>query len=130
MSVASLVRLPASELARATEVLTRLGLGHRSTARVGTLSGGERQRVAIGRALVQGASVILADELVAHLDPATADGIFTDLRALAHDGVSFLLTTHEPGVASAYADRAAVLRDGAIAVLATTAESLSAALAG
>ena len=60
-----------------------------------SLSGGERQRVAIARALLRDAPILLLDEPTAHLDPATAQAVMDTVLALAEEGRSLLLITHD-----------------------------------
>ncbi|GAD53607.1 phosphonate ABC transporter ATP-binding protein [Halarchaeum acidiphilum MH1-52-1] len=91
------------------EAIARLhdvGLAGMADRRVDRLSGGERQRVGIARALHQEPRVVLADEPVAALDPATARDVLSLLADVVHDaGLVGLLSLHQPGLASAVADR-------------------------
>lgn len=108
-----LVRLATPGLERrAEEVARRLGIGHKLGEKAYTLSGGERQRVAIGRALLQEASVLLADEFISQLDPLTTGEIMRLVREIATDGVAVVMSTHEHSIVREHADRAIVLRDG------------------
>jgi phosphonate transport system ATP-binding protein len=86
--------------------LDRVGLLDRSWDRVGTLSGGQAQRVAIARALCQRASVILADEPVASLDPRAAETVLELLVDVARqERLAVLCVLHQPDLARRYADR-------------------------
>ncbi|HEY8584814.1 MAG TPA: ATP-binding cassette domain-containing protein [Capillimicrobium sp.] len=76
------------------------------------LSGGERARVAVARALARGPEALLLDEPTAALDPARAAGVETLVRALANEGLSVLLTTHDVALARRAADRATLLVGG------------------
>lgn len=102
----------ADDVASARGHLERLGIGAKWAERVRNLSGGERQRVAIARALMQNPSVILADEFVSQLDPATTHEIMTYVRAVVDSGVTVLMTTHEVELVQRFADHVVVLRDG------------------
>jgi putative ABC transport system ATP-binding protein len=96
------------------ELLNTLGLSHRRSHRPDAMSGGEQQRVAIGRALVADAAVILADEPTGNLDSANSKSVCELLRDLsAIHNKTIVMVTHEPSVA-AFAQEVAVLRDGKI----------------
>src|SRR5215212_5999815 len=98
--------------AKVDELLNTLGLSDRRKHRPDALSGGEQQRVAIGRALVTDASVILADEPTGNLDSANSRSVCELLRDLsAIHNKTIVMVTHEPTVA-AYAQEVAVLKDG------------------
>jgi putative ABC transport system ATP-binding protein len=89
-----------------------LGITGRRTHRPDALSGGEQQRVAIGRALVTDAAVILADEPTGNLDSANSRAVCELLRDLSRiHHRTIVMVTHEPTVA-AYAQEVAVLKDG------------------
>ena len=100
-------------LARAGNLLSRLGLAHRLGHRPGELSGGEQQRVAIARALMNGGGVVLADEPTGSLDSRSGREIMAQLKSLSERGHTIILVTHDPGVAS-YAHRRIELLDGRV----------------
>jgi lipoprotein-releasing system ATP-binding protein len=92
---------PADARARATEVLSRLGLADRLTHRPSMLSGGEQQRIAVARALVTGPSVLLADEPTGDLDERTADALHALLREMHRERqLSSVIATHNPRLAA------------------------------
>ncbi|HEX3156897.1 MAG TPA: ABC transporter ATP-binding protein [Gemmatimonadaceae bacterium] len=99
---------------RATEALERVQLGDRVHHKPNELSGGQRQRVAIARALVNRPSILLADEPTGNLDSATSAEIMKVFEALAAEGQTVIMVTHEPDIAQ-HARRVIVLRDGLIA---------------
>jgi phosphonate transport system ATP-binding protein len=93
--------------------LERVGLADRAAQRADTLSGGQQQRVGIARALMQRPRLILADEPVASLDPATSHSVLKYLRALnREDGVTILCNLHFLSLAREYGTRVIALRDG------------------
>ena len=99
--------------ARATTVLTQVGLSDRMDHKPNQLSGGQRQRVAVARALVNHPSIILADEPTGNLDSKTSIeimGLFNEIHA---NGNTVILVTHEEDIAE-YAHRVIRLRDGII----------------
>ncbi len=98
---------------RAEEVLTDVGLSDRMDHKPNQLSGGQRQRVAVGRALVNKPSIILADEPTGNLDSKTSLEIMQLFDEIHAAGNTVILVTHEEEVA-AHAHRVIRLRDGMI----------------
>ncbi len=101
---------------RATDLLAALGLEEGQLARrTDALSGGQQQRIAIARALLPAPRLILADEPVASLDPATAERALTVLREEARRrGTTILCTLHQPELARRFADRVITIDRGTI----------------
>ena len=98
---------------RAKELLKQLSLGERAGHKPYQLSGGERQRVAIGRALMNEPSVLLADEPTGNLDSATGNGILDAFEKLNRAGQTIVMVSHDERVAQR-AGRIVVLADGKI----------------
>lgn len=85
----------ADGMARANDLLERVGLTQRATHRPAELSGGEQQRVAFCRALANNPKILLADEPTGNLDPETADAVFAALMILVREtGLSAVIATH------------------------------------
>jgi putative ABC transport system ATP-binding protein len=99
--------------ARARESLVRVGLGDRLDHHPNQMSGGQQQRVAIARALVNRPRVILADEPTGNLDSRTSIDVMALFQELGRTGITVLLVTHEPDIAT-YATRVVVMLDGQI----------------
>lgn len=98
---------------RAEEVLANVGLADRMDHRPNQLSGGQRQRVAVGRALVNNPSIILADEPTGNLDSKTSVEIMALFDKIHASGNTVILVTHEEEIAK-HAHRIIRLRDGLI----------------
>jgi phosphonate transport system ATP-binding protein len=107
---------PAKEKERALQNLDRVGIRNQAYKRASELSGGQQQRVGIARALMQEPELMLADEPVASLDPATSHSVMKYLELLnKEDGISVLCSLHFLSLARAYADRVIALKDGTLA---------------
>lgn len=97
---------------RAKDMLASVNLTNRAEHRPSELSGGERQRVAIGRALINNPSLVMADEPTGNLDKTTADAIFDLLIKLNKEqGTAFLVVTHDLELAKKL-DKQLVMSDG------------------
>jgi putative ABC transport system ATP-binding protein len=105
---------PSIRRERAREALSRVGLADRTHHKPNELSGGQRQRVAIARALVGQPELLLADEPTGNLDSTTAREIMALLIRLHGEGVTLIIVTHDPGIAS-HCRRVVRLHDGRIA---------------
>jgi phosphonate transport system ATP-binding protein len=108
-------RFPAKEYERAYSNLIRVGIPEKATQRADTLSGGQQQRVAIARALMQDPRLMLADEPVASLDPATSHSVMKYLEEInQQDGITVLCNLHFLSLARRYATRVVALKAGEI----------------
>lgn len=95
-----------AELAEAEAALAMVGLAGMARRRTADLSGGERQRVAVARALVQAPGLLLADEPVASLDPASAEAVLGLLTSLTRStGTALICALHQPALAHRFCDR-------------------------
>jgi phosphonate transport system ATP-binding protein len=105
--------VPRAEHERALAALERVGITEKAYQRASSLSGGQQQRVGIARALMQNPELMLADEPVASLDPATSHSVMKYLELLnKEDGITILCSLHFLSLARAYADRVIALKDG------------------
>lgn len=98
---------------RATDVLTKVGLGDQLHKKPNQMSGGQMQRVAIARALVNDPDILLADEPTGALDTETSIQVMKLLQEVANDKL-VIMVTHNPELADDYANRIVNLRDGVI----------------
>jgi len=98
---------------RALYLLERVGIAEHAHKLPGAISGGQQQRVAIARALANDPSIILADEPTGSLDSATAQAVVDIFAALAQEGRTVVLVTHDEDIAGR-AGRAITLSDGEI----------------
>lgn len=106
---------PESDHELAARAIDDVGLNGRNWDRVDRLSGGQQQRVAIARTLVQEASIILADEPVASLDPAISEEILSLLCEQAvRRSATLVMNLHQVDLACKYADRIVGLRMGKV----------------
>jgi polar amino acid transport system ATP-binding protein len=105
----------ADAVARAHELLERVGIGDRAGAYPSQLSGGQQQRVAIARALAMDPKLMLFDEPTSALDPELVGEVLDVMRRLASAGMTMVVVTHEVGFARGAAD-AVVFIDGGLVV--------------
>ncbi|MCC4772312.1 MacB family efflux pump subunit [Vibrio cyclitrophicus] len=103
----------ASRQARAEQLLKRLGLADRMDHKPSQLSGGQQQRVSVARALINGGTVILADEPTGALDSHSGKEMMDLLRELHQQGHTIVLVTHDPKIAAS-AERVIEISDGEI----------------
>ena len=115
-NIASLLNLfPEADVEKSRQVLNRLGLAGKDLKRSDKLSGGQQQRVGLARALMQNPELILADEPVSSLDPATSNQIMDLLAEFNEkDGMAVICNLHLPSLAKAYGSRIIVLSKGRI----------------
>ncbi len=99
---------------RALELLERVGLADRANSYPSQLSGGQKQRVAIVRALCMQPEVMLFDEPTSALDPEMVGEVLEVMKALAEDGMTMAVVTHEMGFAREVADRVLFIDQGII----------------
>jgi phosphonate transport system ATP-binding protein len=106
-------RFSGADRRMALEKLERVGIREKAGNRADELSGGQQQRVGIARALMQDPRLMLADEPVASLDPATSHSVMQYLEVLnKEDGITILCSLHFLSLARQYADRIIALKDG------------------
>lgn len=109
------LRLPADEArARAERLLAKVGLADKAGSYPAQLSGGQQQRVAIARALAMQPSIMLFDEPTSALDPEMVGEVLEVMKALAQEGMTMCVVTHEMGFARAVANRVLFMDHGEI----------------
>jgi polar amino acid transport system ATP-binding protein len=96
----------------ARELLAKVGLAEKAAAYPSTLSGGQKQRVAIARALAMQPRVMLFDEPTSALDPELVGEVLQVMKALAKEGMTMIVVTHEMGFAREVADVVMVMDAG------------------
>jgi phosphonate transport system ATP-binding protein len=114
-SLRSMFPLPRADRLVALQALERVGLLARALDRADELSGGQQQRVGIARAMAQRPQIVLADEPVASLDPASGEKVLADLhRICREDGITAIVSLHQVELARQFADRVIGLVGGRI----------------
>lgn len=112
MSLTGTSRQKAVELAES--LLAKVGLSDKRDAWPSSLSGGQQQRVAIARALAMNPSIMLFDEPTSALDPELVGDVLQVMKALATEGMTMVIVTHEMGFAREVADRVIFIDQGVI----------------
>jgi ABC-type polar amino acid transport system ATPase subunit len=112
MKVKGLSRLNAEKLA--TDLLDRVGIPEKANAYPANLSGGQQQRVAIARALAMHPKIMLFDEPTSALDPEMIKEVLDVISALAREGMTMVVVTHEMGFARRVANRIVFMDGGKI----------------
>ncbi len=112
VTVLRLGKVPAR--ARAEQLLDKVGLLDKAPEYPHRLSGGQKQRVAIARALAMQPQVMLFDEATSALDPELVGEVLAVIQALAKDGMTMIIVTHEIGFARDVADQIVFMRDGVV----------------
>jgi polar amino acid transport system ATP-binding protein len=111
----TVLRTPKLEAcARALQLLDKVGLSDKADAHPQQLSGGQKQRVAIARALAMQPQVMLFDEATSALDPELVGEVLAVIQALAKDGMTMVIVTHEIAFAREVADVLVFMRDGVV----------------
>jgi phosphonate transport system ATP-binding protein len=106
-------KFPPEDIDMALAALKRVGIVDKAFRRAGELSGGQMQRVGIARALVQEPEILLADEPVASLDPATSADILDYLRTICiEDGLTLLINLHSVEFVRKFSKRALGFKGG------------------
>lgn len=99
---------------KAIELLAMVGLDHKADVYPSSLSGGQKQRVAIARALAMQPKVMLFDEPTSALDPEMVGDVLDVMKALAEQGMTMVIVTHEMGFAKEVSDRVLFIDQGII----------------
>lgn len=95
-------------------VLSLVGLSKKSNLYPSQLSGGEQQRVSLARAIVNGPSILIADEPTGNLDPDTSWEVMKSLNEINHRGTTVLMATHAKDIVDAMRKRVIAIEDGTI----------------
>jgi polar amino acid transport system ATP-binding protein len=103
------------------KILDRVGLSEKAASYPSNLSGGQQQRVAIARGLAMRPKIMLFDEPTSALDPEMIKEVLDVMRALAHEGMTMVVVTHEMGFAREVAHRVAFIDDGRVIEIAPPA---------
>jgi polar amino acid transport system ATP-binding protein len=103
----------------ARQLLKKVGIPEKENAFPGQLSGGQQQRVAIARALAMNPKIMLFDEPTSALDPEMIKEVLDVMAALAAEGMTMVVVSHEMGFARAAADRMIFMDEGRIVEMAT-----------
>jgi glutamate transport system ATP-binding protein len=111
---------------RAMQLLERVGIADQAGKLPGQLSGGQQQRAAIARALAMEPKLMLFDEPTSALDPEMINEVLDVMTALARDGMTMVVVTHEMGFARRAADRVIFMADGRLVEQAAPDEFFSA----
>jgi polar amino acid transport system ATP-binding protein len=111
---------------RGNKLLAQVGLSDKCDAYPVALSGGQQQRVAIARALAMEPKLMLFDEPTSALDPELVGDVLDAMRALAKDGMTMIVVTHEIGFAREVADTVVFMDDGVVVEAGAPAEVLGA----
>ncbi len=106
---------PRAEVEREAEaLLAKVGLGSKLHAYPDELSGGQQQRVAIARALALHPEILLLDEVTSALDPELVGEVLDTIRALAADGMTMVIVSHEMAFIREVASKAVLMADGKV----------------
>jgi glutamate transport system ATP-binding protein len=111
---------------RAMQLLERVGIADQAGKLPGQLSGGQQQRAAIARALAMDPKLMLFDEPTSALDPEMINEVLDVMTALAGEGMTMIVVTHEMGFARRAADRVVFMADGTLVEQAPPKEFFSA----
>lgn len=107
------------------EAIRATGLWNHRERNIDTLSGGEFQRAMVARAVAQTPRVLILDEPVAHLDMKYKIAVLDLVRHLSHRGIAVIVSLHDLNLASLYADKVALLSEGAMAAYGSPKEILT-----
>jgi polar amino acid transport system ATP-binding protein len=107
-------RSPREAEAKGMTLLEKVGIAEKFNARPDQLSGGQQQRVAIARSLAMDPKIMLFDEPTSALDPEMVGEVLDVMKALAQEGMTMVVVTHEMGFAREVADRVLFMDKGEI----------------